>query len=129
MPGGARWGVLFTSRWVSVEHLFVLLPYVCEFFFLGKNVSEIMGSPTERLFSLPAWWGALPPPPINFCSPGFDYTTNVLLRGVIADLMEANGRPALSQEALLSRTSGRHPRWPLKLCVASGIRTRTGPPF
>jgi hypothetical protein len=44
---------------------------------------------------LPAGWGTLPPPPINFCSPGFDYTVNVLLRGVIADLMEVNGRLAV----------------------------------
>jgi hypothetical protein len=36
-----------------------------------------------------------PPPPINFCSPGVDYTMNVLFRGVIADLMGANGRLAL----------------------------------
>jgi hypothetical protein len=54
---------------------------------------------------------------------------NVLLRGVIADLMEVNGRPALSQEVLPSRIGDTHPRWPLKLCVASGIRTRTGQPF
>jgi hypothetical protein len=50
---------------------------------------------------LPAYRvGTLPPPPINFCSPGFDYTMNVLWRGVIADLMGVNGRLALSQVAL-----------------------------
>jgi hypothetical protein len=54
---------------------------------------------------------------------------NALLREVIADLIGANGLLALSQEALLSRTGGRHPRWLLKVCVPSGIRTRTGQPF
>jgi hypothetical protein len=115
--------------WVSVKYLFVLLPYICECFFVGENVVQIMGSPTEHLFYLPTGWGPSPLPPINFCSPGFDYTMNVLLRGVIADLMGANGLPALSQEALLSRIGGIHPRWPLKVCVPSGIRTRTGQPF
>jgi hypothetical protein len=48
--------------WVSVERLFVLLPYVCECFFVGENVVQIMGSPTERLFSLPAGWVPSPLP-------------------------------------------------------------------
>jgi hypothetical protein len=112
MPGGGGWGVMCGVWWVSVEHLFVLLPYVSK----RDGVAGDAG-------------GCPPPPPINFCSPGFDYTMNVLLRGVIADLMGVNGRPALSQEVLLSRIGGRHPRWPLKVCVPSGIRTRTGPPF
>jgi hypothetical protein len=129
MPGGGSWGVMCGVWWVSVEHLFVLLPYVCKCFFLGENVVQIMGSPTEGLFSLPTEGVPSPPPPINFYSPGFDYTTNVLSRGVIADLMEVNGLLALSQEALPSRIGGIPPRWPLKVCVASGIRTRTGPPF
>jgi hypothetical protein len=54
---------------------------------------------------------------------------SVLLRGVIADLMGVNGLLALSQEVLSFRIGGIPPRWPLKVCVASGIRTRTGPPF
>jgi hypothetical protein len=100
------------------------------------NVGDVAGDAggvmfrlLEHLFYLPTGGVPSPPPPIFFCSPGFDYTMNVLLRGVIADLMGANGRPALSQEALPSRTSDRHPRWPLKVCVASGIRSRTWQPF
>jgi hypothetical protein len=115
--------------WVSVEYLFVLLPYVSGCDGVAGDAGRVMFRLLEHLFYLPTGWVPSPLPPINFCSPGFDYTMNVLLRGVIADLMGANGLPALSQEALLSRTGGIPPRWPLKLCVASGIRTRTGPPF
>jgi hypothetical protein len=115
--------------WVSVERLFVLLPYVSGRDGVAGDAGGVMFCLLEHLFCLPTGWGTLPPPPINFCSPGFDYTMSVLLRGVIADLMGVNGRPALSQEALLSRIGGIPPRWPLKVCVASGIRTRTGPPF
>jgi hypothetical protein len=115
--------------WVSVERLFVLLPYVSGCGGVAGDAGGVMFRLLEHLFSLPTGWVPSPLPPINFCSPGFDYTMNVLLRGVIADLMGANGLPALSQEALLSRIGGIHPRWPLKVCVPSGIRTRTGQPF
>jgi hypothetical protein len=115
--------------WVSVEHLFVLLPYVSGRDGVAGDTGGVMFRLIEHLFSLPTGGVPSPPPPINFCSPGFDYTMNVLLRGVIADLMGANGLLALSQEALPSRIGGIPPRWPLKVCVASGIRTRTGQPF
>jgi hypothetical protein len=115
--------------WVSVEHLFVLLPYVSGRDGVAGDAGGVMFRLLEHLFYLPTGGAPSPPPPINFYYPGFDYTMNVLLREVIADLMEVNGLPALSQEALLSRIGGIHPRWLLKVCVPSGIRTRTGPPF
>jgi hypothetical protein len=115
--------------WVSVERLFVLLPYVCGLVGVAGDAGGVMFRLLEHLFCLPTGGDPPPPPPINFCSPGFDYIMSVLLRGVIADLMGVNGLPALSQEVLLSRIGGIHPRWLLKVCVASGIRTRTWQPF
>jgi hypothetical protein len=68
MPGGARWGVLFASRWVSVERLFVLLSYVSGRDGVAGDAGGVMFRLLEHLFSLPTG-GDSPPSPYKLLFP------------------------------------------------------------
>jgi hypothetical protein len=54
--------VLFASRWVSVERLFVLLPYVSGRDGVAGDAGGVMFRLLEHLFCLPTGWVPSPLP-------------------------------------------------------------------
>jgi hypothetical protein len=60
MPGGARWGVICGVWWVSVERMFVLLPYVSGRCRVAGDAGGVMFRLLKHLFYLPT--GGYPPP-------------------------------------------------------------------
>jgi hypothetical protein len=63
MPGGGRWGVMCGVWWVSVERLFVLLPYVSGRDGTAGDAGGVMFRLLEHLFYLPTGW-VHPPLPL-----------------------------------------------------------------
>jgi hypothetical protein len=68
MPGGGRWGVMCGVWWVSVEHLFVLLPCVSRRGDVAGDAGGVFFRLLEQMYSLPAG-GDPPPSPLKFSVP------------------------------------------------------------